>query len=59
MSDEDDLAYFRARAVAERELSANASDPAAAAIHAKLAERYERLASEPRPPRPTLHIVTV
>ena len=56
---QDDFDYYLNRAATERELSAAASDPTAALIHAKLAERYERLASHERnDSRPTLHIVT-
>ena len=52
MSDEE---YFAQRARAERELSKTATDPRAAAIHAKLAARYEEVAN-PKPRRPTLCI---
>lgn len=51
----NDTEYFRKRAIAERSLAVTASDPAAAAIHNQLAERYEALVSEAK--RPTLHLV--
>jgi hypothetical protein len=50
----NDTEYFRKRAVAERTLAVTASDPAVAAIHIQLAERYEALVSETK--RPTLHL---
>jgi hypothetical protein len=49
----NDIEYFRTRAVAERTLAGTASDPAVAAIHNELAERYEELI---RIQRPTLHL---
>lgn len=58
MIDQDDIAYFNARAIAERELSEHAGTEEAALIHLKLAERYERLVARERQGRPTLHIVT-
>lgn len=57
MVDEADIDYFAARAVAERELSEDASNEVAAQVHRKLAERYERLAAREGTARPTLHIV--
>jgi len=41
MRKRDDLAYFTARAAAEREAAKRATDHAAAAIHRELAQRYE------------------
>ena len=58
MTDQDDIDYFRGRARAERELADSADDSAAALIHAKLAERYERIVARENAPRPILHIVT-
>ena len=52
----NDTEYFRKRAAAERTLAVAASDPAAAAVHTQLAERYEALVSEAD--RPTLHLVS-
>ena len=52
----DDTKYFHRRALAERTLAVTASDPAVAAIHNQLAERYEALVSETK--RPTLHLTT-
>ena len=45
MSDESDLTYFAARALAERHLAGEAGSPAIAAIHIAMAESYEALAS--------------
>jgi hypothetical protein len=50
-----DIEYFRKRAVAERTLAVTASDPAAAAIHHQLAERYEALLGDAK--RPSLRLV--
>ena len=58
MTDDDDIAYYTARAAAERELSESAGNEVAALVHLKLAERYERLAAREGDKRPTLHIVT-
>jgi hypothetical protein len=58
MSNQSDLDYYASRARAERELSVNATDPAVATIHAKLADRYEKLAGELAAPRAILRIVT-
>ena len=41
----DDKAYFSARAAEERERHADAKDPAAAIVHAQLAQRYAALAA--------------
>ena len=49
-----DVGYYAERARAERELSERATDPQIAAIHAELADRYEKMSL--RPKRPTLHI---
>jgi hypothetical protein len=57
MVDADDIAYFTARAAAERALSEASDNQEAALVHLKLAERYERLAARPAGQRPTLHIV--
>ena len=46
-----DSEYFAARAVDVWKMSAAASDPRAAAAHANLANRYERLAAEFDPHR--------
>ena len=54
-----DSEYFSKRARTERLLSDTAPDPRIAALHADLAGRYEELArSQPKPERPTLHIVS-
>ena len=53
-----DQQYFAGRALEEREKSRRATDSAAAAIHAKLADRYERLAAGEGAPRPALRITT-
>ena len=58
MTGNDDFEYYSRRAEAERELSRTSRDPATAQIHAKLAERYERLMKEQGRARPTLRIVT-
>ena len=50
----NDTEYYRKRAAAERTLAVTASNPAAAAVHTQLAERYEALVSEAK--RPTLHL---
>jgi len=49
-----DIEYYTERARAERELSERATDPLIAAIHAELANRYEKMARAPK--RPILHI---
>jgi len=41
----NDKAYFSARAAEERQCHAEASDPAAAIVHAQLAQRYAELAA--------------
>jgi hypothetical protein len=58
MVDKQDLEYFTKRGEMERLLSVQASSPESAAIHAELADHYERLAKEYAPPRQTLRIVT-
>ena len=58
MTKQSDFEYYASRAIAERELSQSTADAVAASIHAKLAECYEKLASEPAPPRRILRIVT-
>jgi hypothetical protein len=57
MMSESDFEYFTARGKAERELSKASTEPIVAAIHARMAECYERLASEAGPPRPSLRII--
>ena len=52
----NDTEYFRRRAVAERTLAVTATDPAVAAIHNQLAERYEALVGKAN--RPTLHLAS-
>ena len=54
---ESDFEYFTARGKAERELSKASTEPIVAAIHARMAECYERLASEAGPPRPSLRTI--
>lgn len=58
MPDKIDLDYYAKRASTERQLADAASNAAVAAVHASLAERYERLAAGPQARRATLHIVT-
>jgi hypothetical protein len=41
----DDATYYKQRADQERRVAARAEDPAAAFVHAKLAEEYQRRAS--------------
>lgn len=53
----DDLAYFRARATAEREAASVTTGPAAE-IHLKLASLYEQLVELQESPRRTLTIAT-
>lgn len=50
MFDEQDRAYFAQRAVAERDLAAQATDPGIRQIHTAMAEEYERRShgEEPR-----------
>ena len=43
MLTQDDKAYYSARAVEERQRRAEANDPAVAAVHAQLAQRYAEL----------------
>jgi hypothetical protein len=57
MTDQSDLDYFAARGKAERELSKASTEPIVAAIHARMAECYERLAREAGPPRPSLRTI--
>jgi len=52
----DDKAYFSARAAEERERHADANDPAAAIVHAQLAQRYAVLAARDVEPY-GLHLV--
>lgn len=49
MSEGGDQSYYLTRAMTERALADSASDEAAAAIHLKLAEEYERRAADPSP----------
>jgi hypothetical protein len=51
----NDTEYFRQRASVERALSITSSDPAVAAVHTELAERYEALVSDAN--RPPLRLV--
>ena len=50
-----DIEYFAQRARTERQLSESATDSCAAAIHAKMAARYEEMATGRKPKRRTLH----
>ena len=52
-----DVAYFQARAAAERRLAEAANCPEAAAAHEELASHYERLVAQ-EGERPTLSIVS-
>jgi len=45
MPTRDDKAYYSARAAEERDCHADANDPAAATVHAQLAQRYAQLAA--------------
>ena len=56
MPTRDDKAYFSARAAEERERHADANDPAAAIVHAQLAQRYAVLAARDVEPY-ALHLV--
>jgi hypothetical protein len=58
MLDRQDLDYFTARAVEERELSESADDPIAKQLHANLSKRYESIVRRNNNHRPILHIVT-
>jgi hypothetical protein len=58
MVDQQDVEYFAKRGEMERALSLQASSPESAAIHAELADHYERLAKEHASPRQILRIVT-
>ena len=51
----DDVAYYRKRALAERELSQSSDNAEVAAIHEELARQYEALVDHP-PLRGTLRI---
>lgn len=53
-----DREYFALRAAAERQLSELATDPCAAAVHAKMAACYEEMATGLKPKRPSLHIAS-
>ena len=57
MMNESDFEYFTARGKAERQLSHASKDPIVAAIHAKMAECYEKFAREEGATRPTLRII--
>lgn len=48
MSDVDHVAYFLARAAAERELARTAPEPSIASIHTQMAEQYDLLCEKPR-----------
>ncbi len=43
----DEIEYYRARAIEEREAAADASQSNVAAIHEELARLYEALADQP------------
>jgi len=58
MIERSDYEYFCFRARAERQLSFESTDEVTAAIHNKLAERYERLMRQEATPRPLLRIVS-
>lgn len=49
MNEPNDREYYVARAASSRNLAQRAANPAIAAIHADLAERYEALAERPGP----------
>ena len=50
MPTRDDKAYYSARAAEERDCHAEANDPAAATVHAQLAQRYAELAARDAEP---------
>ncbi len=56
MLDQQDMAYFAARAVEEQELSEAADDPIVKLVHANLSKRYEGTLRRNIPARPILHI---
>ena len=39
---QEDIDYFRRRAASHREIELTATDPAVAAVHRELADRYEQ-----------------
>lgn len=43
----EDVSYFRARAVEEREQASAAAIPAVRAVHLDFADRYDRMATGP------------
>ena len=55
MSDRD-ADYFADRALVELAMSRVATDPRAAAAHAEMAERYEKLAAEFKGDKPKLQV---
>ena len=55
MSDRD-AEYFANRALVELAMSRAAADPRAAAAHAEMAERYDKLAVEFKVERPKLQV---
>ena len=57
MAEIDHVAYFRARAAAERELARAAPQPYIANIHSQMAERYDALCDHPQD-RNVLHLVS-
>lgn len=44
----EDISYFRARAVEEREWALAAASPAVRAVHLDFAGRYDRMVARPR-----------
>ena len=46
MNREDDLGYYKRRAEQERSFADAATDPSVALVHLRLAEEYERRASQ-------------
>ena len=55
----DELAYYRERAAAERQLASQSANPVVAEIHGRLAELYQQLVDLDRKPRAKLHLVEV
>jgi hypothetical protein len=58
MPNADDRGYLLSRANTERELAAEATDPASALIHNQLADEYEARARDVAGEQPTLRVVS-
>ena len=58
MSELNDHAYYASRANTAAQLADKASDPAIAAIHREMADKYRRLSEQAGKGRTKLHVVS-